>query len=279
MNKIKWRKTKRGAKKQRLKKEAQRNMYFFNDSKTIIKVKSIQKNHNDSSDLKHNFNIKHLSETMPQTKEDTHTARPLSALISEFVAYSLTRKTFKIIDILTFFEDRGLAMLLLLFALPMALPVPVPPGINIVLASPLIFLTLQQVIGRHHVWLPQKIKNKNLKPAELGTLFAKTISPLQKVELLSKPRLTFLTIPALTPFWGLLGFIMALTVCIPFPLTNTIPSFGIALMAFGGMMRDGIIVLCGALIGSAWVILLVTMTIIFGAEAVDIIKDFIKSVL
>ena len=72
---------------------------------------------------------------------------------------------------------------------------------------------------------------------------------------------------------------MALTVCIPVPLTNTVPSFGIALMSLGGIMRDGLMTLTGALIGIAWVSMLVITALVFGPEAVDIIKDVIKSFL
>ncbi|MEC4678159.1 MAG: exopolysaccharide biosynthesis protein, partial [Nitrospirota bacterium] len=78
---------------------------------------------------------------------------------------------------------------------------------------------------------------------------------------------------------GLLGFLMALSVLFPVPLTNTVPSFGIVLMAIGILMRDGLSVLVGAIIGTAWVIMLVSVILIFGPEGVDLIKETIKSFL
>jgi hypothetical protein len=100
---------------------------------------------------------------------------------------------------------------------------------------------------------------------------------LRRIEILSKPRLGFLTQDGASRFIGFLGVIMALTICIPVPLTNTVPSLGISLMAFGTSMRDGALVLLGALIGTAWVIMLALAVTFFGAEAFDIIKETIKS--
>jgi hypothetical protein len=52
---------------------------------------------------------------------------------------------------------------------------------------------------------------------------------------------------------------MALMVCVPLPLTNTVPSLGIACMAIGVVMRDGLAVIAGAIIGLVWIFLLLTL--------------------
>ncbi len=206
--------------------------------------------------------------------------RPLSEVLEDFTETHLqAEENITIQALIHYFRDRGIAMVLLVFALPMALPIPVPPGVNIALASPLIFLTLQQILGLHEIWLPKKVQNKQLDKQGTRTLFRKMIPFLQKLEYLTKPRIAALTAPSMMRLWGLFGFIMALTVCIPVPLTNTVPSFGIALMSLGGIMRDGLMTLTGALIGIAWVSMLVITALVFGPEAVDIIKDVIKSFL
>jgi hypothetical protein len=102
---------------------------------------------------------------------------------------------------------------------------------------------------------------------------------MKKIEIFIKPRLGALTRDGASRIFGLLGLIMALTVCIPVPLTNTVPSFGIALMAIGFIMRDGLAILAGALIGMMWVGILVAGVILFGPEAIDMIKDTIKELL
>ena len=102
---------------------------------------------------------------------------------------------------------------------------------------------------------------------------------MKRIEILLRPRLGFLTRDGASRLFGILGVIMALTVCIPVPLTNTVPSLGIALMSVGFMMRDGLAVLAGALIGTAWVCMLAVAVLFFGPEAFDIVKETIKSII
>lgn len=182
-------------------------------------------------------------------------------------------------DLLLALHERGFGFVLLIFAAPMALPIPVPPGINIILATPLILLTAQQAIGRHTIWLPESMKRKTLSRDTFNKFCGTCIAWLQKLEIISKPRLGFITQGLCSNLIGVLGFVMALTVCIPLPLTNTVPSLGIALMAVGVIMRDGLAVLVGAIVGSLWIAMLTAAVILFGTEGIDIIKDAIKSVL
>lgn len=204
--------------------------------------------------------------------------RSLSEVIEDYCA-GLSAQTTSVQDILEAFHERGLGIILILFATPMALPIPVPPGINIALATPLILLTLQQAMGAHTVWLPKGMKAKTFDSENLKNMLLKIVPFLRKVEFLLRPRLSFITSDGASRLMGALGVIMALTVCIPLPLTNTVPSFGITLMALGFMSRDGLAVLAGAMIGTAWVAMLAITIFIFGPEAFDIIKEFIKSFL
>ena len=180
-------------------------------------------------------------------------------------------------DILKTFHERGFGMILFIFALPMALPLPVPPGINILLASPLLILTFQQMIGRSTLWLPQRLTEKKIKTTSLCKILHASIPWVMWIENLTCPRLGFMTRGLMSHTIGLAGFIMALAVCIPIPLSNTVPSFGIALMALGVLMRDGLAVMLGMFIGLAWVACLTAVLIFIGMEGIDIIKDIIKS--
>lgn len=204
--------------------------------------------------------------------------RSLSDLLADLTP-RLTNEHTAISELLEAFHERGIGALLFFFALPMAMPLPVPPGINVILATPLLLLTIQQAMGRHKVWMPQKIQKKTLSTQKLKHMIGAAIPLMQKIEILIKPRLGFITQDGPSRLVGVLGFIMALSVCIPLPLTNTVPSFGIALMAIGVIMRDGLAVIAGALIGMAWVAMLCGAVLYFGPEAFDIIKETIKSLL
>lgn len=190
---------------------------------------------------------------------------------------SLTSERVSVDHLLEALHERGFGFLLLLFAAPMALPIPVPPVINVMLASPLILLTAQQAVGRHTIWLPAWMRKKDISREKMSKMIHSLLPWFDRLQTIVKPRLQFITSGIFSNLIGLFGLIMALAVCIPFPLTNTIPSLGIALMSIGVISRDGIAVLLGAAIGLAWVALLCWAFIFFGMEGFELIKDMIKS--
>lgn len=202
--------------------------------------------------------------------------RPISAVLTDLIAAIPESEKICVMDLMQALHERGFGFLLLIFALPMALPVPVPPGINILLAAPLLCLTAQQAMGRRAIWLPSRLKYKSLSRARFESILKASLPWIKRIEFLVRPRLGFMTHGLFSHLIGILGFIMALSVCIPLPLTNTVPSLGIALMAVGVIMRDGLAVIAGALIGSAWVALLTLAFIFFGMEGFDMVKEFIK---
>lgn len=181
-----------------------------------------------------------------------------------------------IANLLEAFHERGFGFLLLIFSVPMALPIPVPPGINVLLASPLILLTAQQAIGRHTIWLPEGMKKRTIKSSKLQKVINASLPWFKRLEKFVKPRLEFMTRGVFSYLIGVFGLIMALSVCVPLPMTNTVPSLGIALMSVGVIMRDGLVVFVGALVGVLWVIALGAILIFLGSEGIDFVKDMIK---
>ncbi len=181
-------------------------------------------------------------------------------------------------DVMEAFHERGFGVFLFFFALPAALPLPAV-GVGTVLGIPLLFLTVQQALGRDRVWFPKKMREKRLKCDTVRRIIQKAEPWLVRIEKLAKPRLSFVTRGFFTHIIGLFGFIMTLAVCIPLPMTNTVPSLGIALMAVGMIMRDGLAVLAGATVGLVWVSALSFAIIFFGIEGIDLMKDFIKGYL
>ncbi|MCB9980505.1 MAG: exopolysaccharide biosynthesis protein, partial [Rhodospirillales bacterium] len=105
----------------------------------------------------------------------------------------------------------------------------------------------------------QKMRHKGLPAKGLIKMLDKSVPWIAKIEVLIRPRLGFLTQGLFSHLIGLCGLIMALTVCIPLPLTNTVPSMGIACMAIGVVMRDGLAVLSGIIIGLCWIALLLIL--------------------
>lgn len=181
-------------------------------------------------------------------------------------------------DILEALESRGFGFLLFIFALPAAIPLP-GLGINIIIALPLLFLTVQQAMGRQSLWIPEKMKYKSINRAQFETIVDKALPLITKLEIFVKPRLGFITGGVFSNLIGIAGLIMTLSICIPLPLTNTVPAMGIALMAIGVIMRDGLAVIAGALLGLAWVTMITYVLVFLGTEGLDLIKETIKSFL
>jgi hypothetical protein len=179
-------------------------------------------------------------------------------------------------DILEALHERGFGFLLFIFALPAAIPLPAL-GINTLIALPLFFLTTQQMLGRHSVWIPEKIKYKSISKSFFEKVVAKALPYLEKIEYLLKPRLGFITGGVFSNLIGLVGLILTISITIPLPLTNTVPAMGIALMALGVIMRDGLAVIVGATVGLLWVAMLVYVSLFLGMEGLDLIKETIKS--
>ena len=203
--------------------------------------------------------------------------RTLSQLLNDLTGH-IDGDQVSVKTILEAFQERGFGFFLFLIALPAALPIPAL-GISTIIALPLMILTFQQAIGRHTVWIPSFLKAKTVSRKRVEG-FIKTASPwIKRLEFFTKPRLSFITQGVFSILIGIAGFIMSMAVAIPLPLTNTIPAFGIAVMAIGVLMRDGLAVLVGMMIGTLWVALLAGVTIFLGAEAIDLVKGIIKGFL
>ncbi len=201
----------------------------------------------------------------------------LSQLLQDLESQLKTEKI-SVTQLLETFHERGFGFFLFFLALPAALPLP-GLGINMIIAFPMLLLTFQQIMGRQTIWLPEKIKRRTISSAALKKMIKIAMPWMIRLEVLIKPRLEFMTQGLALKIIGLLGFLMALSVLFPVPLTNTVPSFGIVLMAIGVLMHDGLSVLAGAIIGTSWVIMLVSVILIFGPEGVDLVKETIKSFL
>ena len=164
-------------------------------------------------------------------------------------------------DLVNFLHERGFGILIFLFALPMAVPLPVPPGINLLFATPLLFLTFQLIYGAKQPWLPKKIRSKHFSKTAFDKIIVQAEPWLNRLNWFIRPRLGFITQGWISHLVGVFGFLFALCICIPIPMTNTVPSFAILLMAVGLLMRDGLAIVAGMIAGSIWIGLLATVGI------------------
>lgn len=217
-----------------------------------------------------------MKETPQHTTSKTSDKQPprsLSTLLDD-LEQSLHSETVKVSDLIEAFQERGFGLLLFIFALPAAIPLPAL-GINVIIALPLLLLTGQQAYGAKKVWLPKTVLKRSISRSTMVKFIDGARPWIKRLEFFIRPRFGFLTDGLFPHLIGFFGLIMALSVCVPIPLTNTVPSFGIALMAIGVIMRDGLAVLAGAVIGTLWVLALTFILLFLGTEGLEVIKNAI----
>ena len=208
----------------------------------------------------------------------TISARTLSQVLCDLQDSFSGHDTVSIKDIIQAFQARGFGFFIFLFALPAALPLPAI-GIGTILALPLLFLTAQHAFGRKTLWLPAWLEKKELSQNKLDGFVTGALPWMKQLEYIIRPRLRVITEGFFARLFSIFGFIMAISVLFPLPLTNTVPALGVALIGIGMMMRDGLAIIAGTIIGMAWITLLIWAILFFGPEGFEIIKDFIKELL
>jgi hypothetical protein len=178
-------------------------------------------------------------------------------------------------EIVTGLKEMGFGLLLMVFAAPTTLPFS-PPGFTAVIATPLAFLAVQLILGFKTPWVPSWLGKKRIKLSSLSSVVRRIAPWLKKLEWFSKPRLLFISSPVGERFVGLACLLCALSVALPIPFTNTVPSIGIFLMALGLLERDGLVIMGGMAVGAAGITITSTI-ILLGREALTSGFEYIKS--
>lgn len=175
-------------------------------------------------------------------------------------------------DNITFFElkaalhERGFGLLMVIFILPLAIPVPFIPGMTTLLVVPVWIFSVQMMLGKDSPWLPQWIGNKALKRTTLATIVEKAAPVLKKVERFLRPRLYFASSSAGEKIIGIFAFLFCISIAVPLPFTNLVPAWGVLVMALGLLSRDGITIALGMLIGSFGLVI-TSSILLFGTKA------------
>jgi len=166
-------------------------------------------------------------------------------------------------------HERAFGLFLLVLALPCCIPFLY--GIPQIVALPLMFVSGQILIGRDTPWLPERLAARTVSADGLQTLARRAGPWLRRIEAISRPRYAQLTRAPLDRVVGLALVLFSASILVPLPGTNTVPGFAVVLISMGLLQRDGILVLLGMLLGTAWI-----GTLVFaGATLASLIKGWI----
>jgi hypothetical protein len=171
--------------------------------------------------------------------------------------------------ILDHLNERAFGLFLLILALPCCIPLLY--GVPQVVALPLMFISLQVLAGRRVPWLPGKLSAREVATESLRNLSVRAAPWLRRIETFSRPRLGFLTRAPLDRLVGAALVVFSASILVPLPATNTVPGFAVVIVAMGLLQRDGILVLIGSILGTAWIATLV----IAGASLASLIKAWL----
>src|SRR5665811_1731335 len=119
--------------------------------------------------------------------------RPTSEYLALVVAENKS-ETMTVGELKHSLHERGFGILMAIAALPLCLPVPVPPGYTTFFSIPLFIFSIQMILGMSAPWLPAWLENKQVKKANLEKLISKTNPWLQKIETHLRPRMTYVDV-------------------------------------------------------------------------------------
>lgn len=181
-------------------------------------------------------------------------------------------------DILELAGERTFGFLFVILSLPSALPVPAP-GYSTPFGILLFLLAVQLIAGSNIPWLPQKWLNHAIELKTVQGVLKAGIPWLKKIELLSRPRLSYVcTTPVGRIIIGLAISLMGISMMIPIPGTNTLPAMGIFVTGFGLLDDDGAISLGGlvlCVLGGVLTTSILIALAVGGTSLYDLIKTWL----
>ena len=159
------------------------------------------------------------------------------------------------------FEEKSFATLfVLLLALP-ALPLPTG-GVTHVFEAIAVLLALELIIGRRTIWLPERLRRRELGVAMQKRFREALLKRFRWLERHSRPRYTFLlTHPPSLVAYGAVVLVLSLTAFLAPPFTglDTLPALGVVVISVGVLLDDALLVLAGLLVGAVGLVLVLAL--------------------
>jgi hypothetical protein len=197
--------------------------------------------------------------------------KPTADLLEDVVTQN-TSDMIYIKDIVNNMSQGGFALIMLIFSLPILIPL--PPPLPSFIAFPLLVFSFQMLIGLPAPKIPKFIGNRQIKRELLAKIIEKSVFQLRRVDKFIQSRWHFMFDIISEKAIGLLAFIFATSILLPLPLTNLLPGTSILVISLGLLGKDGLVLFVGLMIGIAGILITLSI-IVFGVEAVIVIKDII----
>ncbi|WED42890.1 exopolysaccharide biosynthesis protein [Legionella cardiaca] len=163
-------------------------------------------------------------------------------------------------ELVKLFGDQAFGLIIILFALPSALPISIIPGFSFIFGLPIVFIAIHIIIARRALWLPEKLANRRLEFSKFAEVVRKTIPYLRFIEQMLKPRLLFFTRPVMERLHGVVMLMLSFLLLLPIPFSNFIFASLIILFGLGLAEKDGVVLVLAYLGVFFYGLFLATMT-------------------
>ncbi|URD50270.1 exopolysaccharide biosynthesis protein [Chroococcidiopsis sp. CCNUC1] len=195
-----------------------------------------------------------------------HTSR----LLRQFLERHAEQEYVSLGELVVELGDRAYGPLLVICALPEALPLPVA-GVSAIIAIPLMLVSAQLSLGFSRPYLPKWLAKRRWKQKNLAKVVEKGLNYLAKAEKIVRPRWGFITSRLAQRLLGLFILLMAIVIALPIPLGNMLPAIAIVVISLGMSEGDGLLVIVGVVAAS---IILAVMVSAIGFVANSLRSSF-----
>jgi hypothetical protein len=187
------------------------------------------------------------------------TNKKISQILLELSDYCKSKQEVSIVEIMSLLHQYSFSLLLIIFALPCVLPL---PAVSFFGGIPLMLFSLQMIMGYDAAWIPFKISQKTILSAHIEKVITKAVPYLTKAESFFKFSITINNIDFAEKLVGVFALVFAIYITLPIIFGNSLPSFGIILMALGLLKRDYLLIIIGIIFGLIGITL--ASAVIFG---------------
>ena len=158
------------------------------------------------------------------------------------------------------FQEKSFAVLfVVLLAIP-ALPLPTG-GVTHVFEVIAMLLSLELIIGRRRVWLPDRWLRRELPEGieKQGAVLIKRIRWVERHSMAQLGALLSTRISSIVFGFVVLGLSVTAFLAPPFTGLDTLPSLGVVLISLGVLFEDALLALIGLIIGAAGLLLVIVL--------------------
>jgi hypothetical protein len=208
-----------------------------------------------------------LADNATMTSTQERSPNKISDELERWLGEDRPKTLGELIDV---FGERSFAVIFVLLMAVPALPLPTG-GVTHVFEIVTMLLSLELIVGRRKVWLPERWRRLQLAGENREKFLNVLLRRIRGLERLSRPRGRWLFGHRLSgATFGLvvLGLTLSAFLAPPFSGLDTLPSIGVVVLALGYLLTDVVLTTVGAVVGLAGV----ASVVFLGSIAVKFFK-------